>query len=161
MQYLYSSVFSTLDFTHLRLNNWAHSLLSKYTLPNFCKWHHHSPARSSQKSKHFAWFLLFLTISASNPSADPDQLMLRTLTSTASTLVEATVIFHPDCSKDLLTAFLTSIPIPFQLILKRQSKQCIKNINSNMALSFLEPPLTSCCISNEIQELTSSAPLFL
>ena len=30
-----------------------------------------------------------------------------------------------------------------------------------MALSFLDPPLTSCCISNEIQELTSSAPLFL
>ena len=28
-----------------------------------------------------------------------------------------------------------------------------------MALSFLEPPLTSYCISNEIQELTSSAPL--
>lgn len=28
-----------------------------------------------------------------------------------------------------------------------------------MALSFLEPPLTSYCISDEIQELTSSAPL--
>ena len=77
----------------------------------------------------------------------------------ASTLVQATTVLHLDCSKNLLTALLTSIPIPFQLILKKQSKQCIKNTNSNMALSFLEPPLTSYCISNEIQELTSSAPL--